>query len=114
MRMRKLGHGQSVVFLIPEEIQTKIRSCVSKMEDASLSVSDVLRWAISEAMMDTARNVALWAVQGSRHMRQTRVWQEHGGRTGLTIDGANQLLEDDARSLEQRYSARVRGGLAFL
>lgn len=47
-------------------------------------------------------------------MRQTRVWQEYGGRTGLTTDGANQLLDDDARSLEQRYSARVRGGLAFL
>lgn len=112
--MRKLGHGQSVVFLIPEEIQTKIRSCVSKTKDVSLDVSDVLRWAISETMIDTARNMALWAVQGSRHIRQSRVWQEHGGRTGLTIDRAKQLLEDDARTLEQRYSARVKGGLAFL
>lgn len=112
--MRRLGHGQSVVFLVPEEIQTKIRALVSKTEDASLDVSDVLRWAISETMIDTSRNMALWAVQGARYLRQSRIWQKHGGRMGLTIDGAKQLLEDDARTLEQRYSARVSGRLAFL
>lgn len=114
MRMRRLGHGQSVVFLVPEEIQTRIRALVSKMEDASLDVSDVLRWAISETMIDMSRNMALWAVQGARYIRQSRIWEKHGGRTGLTIDGAKQLLEDDARTLEQRYSARASGGLAFL
>jgi len=47
-------------------------------------------------------------------MRQNRIWQKHGGRMGLAIDGTKQLLEDEARTLEQPYSARVSGGLAFL
>jgi hypothetical protein len=33
---------------------------------------------------------------------------------GMTIDGAKQLLEDDARTLEHRYGARVKAGLVFL
>lgn len=112
--MRKLGRGQSVVFLIPEEIQTKIRSRVSKSGDTTLDVSDVLQWAISETMFESSRNIALWAVQGSRFMRQSRVWKEHGGRMGLTMDAAKKLLEADARTLEDRHSARPRDGLAFL
>lgn len=87
---------------------------MSKTEDASLDVSDILRWTISETIIDTSRNMALWAVQGVRYIRQSRIWQKNGGRMGLTTNGAKQFLEDDARTLEQRYSARAKGGLAFL
>ncbi|EED21984.1 conserved hypothetical protein [Talaromyces stipitatus ATCC 10500] len=110
----KTNWFKSVVFLVSEEVQTKIRSCVSKTEDAVLNVSNVLRWAISETMIDTCRNIALWAVQGSRYHRQRCIWEEQGGRTGLTSDGAKQLLEPDAQTIEKRYNARTRGGLAFL
>ncbi|OKL60912.1 hypothetical protein UA08_03562 [Talaromyces atroroseus] len=114
MRMRKLGQGQSVVFLIPEEIELKIRSCVSKEENQSLEVSDVLQWAISETMIDTSHNIALWAVQGARYQRQSCIWQHYGGRAKMAVNRAKELLEDDAATLEQRYSPGVRTELPLL
>jgi hypothetical protein len=62
----------------------------------------------------TSERGTLGCARFETHARQTHIWQEYGGQTGLTIDGAKQLPEDDARTLEQRYSARIRGGLAFL
>jgi len=42
MRMRKLGKIQSVVFCIPEEIQSKIYTVTGNPTDASINVFDVL------------------------------------------------------------------------
>lgn len=66
MRMRKLGKGQSVVFCVPEEIETKILTCTFKPDNASIDVLDVLSWAISETCVDVSRSMPLWAAQGKR------------------------------------------------
>ena len=55
MRMRKLGKGQSVVFCIPDEIRRRIQELTKQPIDADISVSDVLRWAISETFIDIRR-----------------------------------------------------------
>lgn len=62
--MRKLGHGQSVVFLVSKEIQTKIRERTSKSNLVPIEVLDVLQWSICETFAEMHRNVPLWAVQG--------------------------------------------------
>ncbi|KAB2100064.1 hypothetical protein AG0111_0g11729 [Alternaria gaisen] len=67
MRMRKLGKGQSIVFCIPEEIQTKILQCISKSCSTEIEVSDLLAWAIAETWADMRRNIPLWAAQGHRY-----------------------------------------------
>ncbi|CUA77983.1 RNA replication protein [Rhizoctonia solani] len=48
MRMRKLGHGQSVVFAAPPEIDAQIRkaSPTPIQPDACINTLDILRWAM--------------------------------------------------------------------
>ncbi|KAK5124339.1 hypothetical protein LTR08_005737 [Meristemomyces frigidus] len=104
MRMRKLGKGQTVVFCIPLEIQTKIRGTKSD-PDSEITVADVLLWSIAETHTEMRRGMPLWAVQGQRYIRQEKLWQQimQNGKTTLTKSHAEQFLEEEAQSLEHRY-----------
>ncbi|KAH9845920.1 Protein of unknown function (DUF3645) [Teratosphaeria destructans] len=109
MRLRKLGKGQSVVFCIPEEIQTKILKATSKAVVSDIGVVDVLAWSISETHAETRRNMPLWAVQGERFVRNEKLWkaaQNSKGETVLNKTHASKFLEDEAQRLEHRYRPR--------
>lgn len=104
--MRKLGHGQSVLFCIPEEIGNKIKSRneAGGRNHSEISVPDILAWAISETMQDTERSVPLWVAQGLRFSQQNKLWkQRENGPSRNETDWAKGFLEDESQSLEQRY-----------
>ena len=106
MRMRKLGKGQSVTFLIPKEIQERIRNCASFDSDVPLTVSSVLLWSISETWIDIEKSIPLWAVQGLRHQRQETTWHNKiANELELSLDHSDldSFFEDEAMSLEKRY-----------
>jgi hypothetical protein len=46
--MRKLGFGQSVVFLASKEIESKIRERTGRRFDLPIGVDDVLCWSVGE------------------------------------------------------------------
>ncbi|EXK26577.1 hypothetical protein FOMG_16823 [Fusarium oxysporum f. sp. melonis 26406] len=108
MRMRKLGKGQSVEFCIPREIEQKIIRLTDRARTApcSLTVSDVLCWAISETCQSLRREVPLWLTQGIRFDHQRRLWDElntsddHLSRLAC----AQSFREDEALSLDRRYN----------
>jgi hypothetical protein len=79
--MRKLGKGQSVEFCIPREIEQKIIRLTGRARTApcSLTVSDVLCWAISEKLTAGSAIVA-HPRQGIRFDHQFLVltWQSMG------------------------------------
>jgi hypothetical protein len=99
MRMRKLGKGQSVVFCIPGEIQTKIRERIGMSKTSEIGVSDVLAWAISETWTDMRRSMPLWATQGHRFEQHRELL--HGSKTSR--HEARKFLEVEARNIEYRY-----------
>lgn len=109
MRMRKLGQGQSVVFCVPEEIQTKICSATGLSAGNKITVMEVLHWAILETYADMRRNMPLWAVQGERFERQKAIWGEvrYEKSRQLSLEEAKMLLEAEAQSMEDRYSPRL-------
>ncbi|KAK8131570.1 hypothetical protein PG984_008008 [Apiospora sp. TS-2023a] len=117
MRMRKLGKGQSVTFLIPYEIQEKVDAirAVRPDRNAPMRVSDVLCWSITETWADTRRSVPLWALQGLRHQRQEEIWVreiEPASTSDLPDIISKDLegyFESEAMSLEQRYCPRSQG-----
>lgn len=114
MRLRKLGKGQSVVFCIPGEIQTRIRSIVEKQDADAIDVSDVLVWAIHETYADLRKSMPLWATQGARFERQFKIWAEHARiDTGITMTApdAQRFLEKEALDLEDRYKPRDASAL---
>src|SRR5215468_8252972 len=102
MRMRKLGKGQSVVFCIPDEIQSKIYTITGNPTDVSINVSDVLMWAISETYADLRRSMPLWAMQGARFERQKVIWAGATSSSGISmsLQQAEKFLEDEAQTLE--------------
>ncbi|PGH08675.1 hypothetical protein AJ79_05957 [Helicocarpus griseus UAMH5409] len=114
MRMRKLGKGQSVVFCVPEEIYTKILTRRLERNGASIDVSDVLSWAVSETCIDMRRNIPLWAVQGQRYERQRALWAETqtNGEIQMSCDQAERFLEDESQTLEARYRPISQTGVA--
>ncbi len=93
MRMRKLGKGQSVTFLITQEIQERIRSCAGIGPDAHLAVADALLWSIHETWIDTEKCIPLWAVQGFRHQRQETIWNKSIITCKSNLDLDSQDLE---------------------
>lgn len=115
MRMRKLGKGQSILFCVPPDIQTKIHevklleasvSTTGNIPDANnISVKDVLSWAIHESIREIQNNIPLWAVQGRRFTLQQFHWKasaSEGGRS-MNIEHSRKFLEDEAQSLERLY-----------
>lgn len=106
MRMRKLGHGQSIMFCVTEEIEHKIMKLKEGSSHAGsrVTVSDILKWAISETMDDTKRCIPLWVTQGLRFDEHSRLWRQRGDFSVTHARGwAKSFLEDEAKSLEQRY-----------
>ncbi|KAJ4987967.1 hypothetical protein SVAN01_06542 [Stagonosporopsis vannaccii] len=105
MRMRKLGKGQSVVFLASQEMCTKICARSKKKLDEPITVTDVLCWSIGETWLDLSRSMPLWAVQGHRY--ETHKHLLEGAAT--TISQAEKFLEDEAQSIHQRYAPTDKG-----
>lgn len=104
MRLRKLGQGQSVVFMIPDEIAKKILDRQARNGASEITVDDVLDWTINETWLDLSRSMPLWAMQGFRFERHR--YLSLGAKT--TYEDAQALLEDEARTIAQRYKPSHR------
>jgi len=114
--MRKLGKGQTVVFIVSSEIDSKIRASVDLPLNKEIEVSHVLQWSICETFNDLRRTTPLWAVQGKRHVHHQSLWQavKTSGKTMLTKPHAEKFLEEEAQSIEHRYKPTFNEGNAML
>jgi hypothetical protein len=59
MRIRQLGKGQNVVFLVNDEIGTRIQECTRKHELSNITLSDVLRWTTHEQHLNIHQSMPL-------------------------------------------------------
>ncbi|KAI1770978.1 hypothetical protein F4818DRAFT_454894 [Hypoxylon cercidicola] len=120
LELLMLGEGQSIVFCVPHEIQTKIRALKSetrRVSDLDISVLDILAWTIGETWRDMHRSMVLWASQGRRNELHRKIWEE-ALPDGETDPGetqeisfsrglAERYLEDEAQTLESKYRPRI-------
>src|SRR5436190_13144539 len=106
MRMRKLGQGQSVMFIGPPEVENKIIRWSGKNTGEPIEVIDVLSWSISETWAYTRRCIPLWAMQGLRYQRHSKVWSDllEADAEQSPMDIAKSFLEREALSIDERYS----------
>lgn len=109
MRVRKLGKGQTVVFCVSEEIKNKIIECGNDPSTGKVEISDILRWTIKETWTDIDRSVFHWETQGVRFAKHSALRKEYtkDGKLGLTEQRAREFLEDEAKSLHDRYHPKV-------
>lgn len=103
--MRQLAKGQTVLFFVNSEVQSKIRTLVSKPADGSIEVADVLKWAMHETFAETWRAIPIWAVQGERFLIQAQYWQDiyATGTADISRSQVSRFLEQERHSLEDRY-----------
>ncbi|CUA77979.1 Protein Ycf2 (chloroplast) [Olimarabidopsis pumila] [Rhizoctonia solani] len=87
MRMRKLGHGQSVIFAAPPEIDAQIRSASPNpiSPDGTIDALDVLRWAMLETCKDLQHHVSHWAHQGIEIARRLDTEQQYAENRDISV-----------------------------
>lgn len=98
MRMRKLGHGQSVLFCGPPEIHEKIQK-LSKNATHPIGVRDVLLWSMSETCANARKLLPIWAKQGIGYQRRLEAWDNSEGLGAFPPS----LLEKESKTLKEHY-----------
>ena len=110
MRMRKLDRGQSVILLASAEVQRKIlqSSADPCPGNRTISMSEVLKWCISQTWTQTKRDMPRWASQGLRYARHEIGLTDQRPEPWTEADVKRYICEPDARSLEDLYGTGVQ------
>ncbi|KIK65626.1 hypothetical protein GYMLUDRAFT_70721 [Collybiopsis luxurians FD-317 M1] len=105
MRLRQLGHGQSVLFFAPLEIARAIRADAKKNSTDVVQVIDILRWAMLRTCEDIEHHIPHWVQQGVEFHERDAVWSamEKSGATPDIDKLRSAWQRPEARTLEQLY-----------
>ncbi|KAI6035880.1 hypothetical protein EDC04DRAFT_2174349 [Pisolithus marmoratus] len=103
MRMRMLGHGHSVMFFGPLEVDRNIRDAARKGGGDKIHPSDILLWAMRETCMEIQKNVPYWAQQGKDHTLRYNAWSRFCSHEITSQELATTWCQRDAKTLEELY-----------
>ncbi|KAL8900129.1 MAG: hypothetical protein Q9207_005838 [Kuettlingeria erythrocarpa] len=116
MRLRQLGHGQSLMFVAPPEVHQEIAGTATEGE---LDGLDVIKWALEQSCSQIRRNQPLRVTQGLQYFQRLETMDEIT-RSLPTIpqaDDANSLTdlikrvrEHEAQSLRDLYAPQPMRG----
>ncbi|KAH8792932.1 hypothetical protein DL96DRAFT_1828817 [Flagelloscypha sp. PMI_526] len=106
MRMRRLGEGQTLMFIAPKDIDFSIRRAVGKIQNPP-TVRDIVYWSMLETCKDIERNAPGWAHQGRDYLARSQAFDSF---TGLDLSTPKRLkklrkawLQPETKSLEALY-----------
>ncbi|KAF8127615.1 hypothetical protein EV363DRAFT_1513903 [Boletus edulis] len=114
MRMRMFGHGHSVMFFAPLEIDRRIRSVAGKGSSDVIDTMDILQWTIRETCDDIQQRAPHWVQQGMDHTSRYAAW------TGFCRDElspealSNKWLQPEAKKLEDLYGPHKASDCALV
>lgn len=104
MRMRKLGHGHSVMFFAPHEVDLRIRGLTGKEnQKIPISTADILHWAIHETWADIERQAPYWAQRGMVHQSQHETWARFCRGEATSEQLADVWIQPEVNSLVDMY-----------
>ena len=101
--MRKLGHGHSVMFFAPHEVDQRIRELVAKGNRIPITTPDVLHWAIHETWSDIHQQAPQWAQQGMSHQSRYDTWTRFCENKATPEELADAWVQPELKSLEDMY-----------
>ncbi|KAI5990021.1 hypothetical protein EDC04DRAFT_2989701 [Pisolithus marmoratus] len=104
MRMRKLGHGHSVMFFAPLEIDRNIREATKKSDGGMIHPSDILLWAMGETCTEIQTSAPHWAQQGRDHSLRYAAWSKFCRGEISSEQLAATWCQPDAKTLEELYA----------
>ena len=101
MRLRKLAHGQSLVFFAPPEVHQSIIN-VTGRPAKDLTGYDVVAWSLEQSCLSIERCQPLRVIQGISHQRRQHMLDTFFGE----FSGHNDLAKDINRS--RKYIKKFR------
>ncbi|KAI6011263.1 hypothetical protein PISMIDRAFT_17817 [Pisolithus microcarpus 441] len=104
MRMRKLGHGHSVMFFAPQEVDRSIRGTARKSDGDGIHPSDILLWAMGETCIEIENSAPYWAQQGRDHSLRHSAWSKFCNGEITSQELATTWCQPDAKTLEELYA----------
>ena len=104
--MRKLGHGHSIMFFAPLEIDRRIRSLASKGASDVIDTTDILQWVIHETCDDIQKRAPHWTQQGMDHSSRYAAWTNFCQDELSSEELLNEWLQPEAKRLEDLYGPR--------
>ncbi|KAF8326320.1 uncharacterized protein EI90DRAFT_3156603 [Cantharellus anzutake] len=106
MRMRRLGQGQSVIFLAPPDVDRAIRKVSAKEDGERITAYDVLSWSISETCASLQRHSCHWREQGIHYIDRRCAWEEFWSSGASEASKLERYwLQPESKSLEEMYEA---------
>ena len=103
--MRKLGHGHSVMFFAPLEVDLSIRAVAGKKDPTTrVTTVDILCWAIHETWTDIQQRAPYWAQQGMSHKSRYDAWSRFCKNDATPKELSDAWLQPDLKSLADLYA----------
>ena len=107
MRMRKLGHGHSVMFFAPPKVDRNIRAVVDKTSTESpVTTADIICWVIRETWTDIHQQAPHWAQQGMNHKSRQEAWSHLVNGKFTREQLSDSWLQPELKSLDDLYAPR--------
>lgn len=91
MRLRKLGHGQSLMFVSPPEVHQSILEFMGHVPNTELSGLDVIAWSLEQSCSNIERCQPLRIMQGLGHRSRQKVAEAFSQK----FPCCNEITEDD-------------------
>jgi hypothetical protein len=113
MRMRKLGHGQNVIFLASNEVTTLIAEATN-CNPEHITSKQVLVWTIKETWKQLQGNLPAYVVQGHSFARREVAWKSLEDERISYQKLAECLCEQESRTLKELYGPDVGNEHAWI
>ncbi|KAG8926622.1 hypothetical protein FRC02_008778 [Tulasnella sp. 418] len=107
MRMRKLGHGHSVMFFAPLDVDLRIRHAIGLHASDPIRVQDILLWAMQQSCKEVVHWIPRWAQQGVYHRRRREAWNLFKGSSDTPVSLLKSAwIQNENWSLDDMYAPR--------
>ena len=104
MRMRKLGHGQSIMFFAPPEVDCSIRHVNDKDDAEDIHVSDILVWAMTETCSEIQHRASQWLRHGVDYKARHSSWSSFLSHDIAPTELSSSWLQRESKHLEELYA----------
>ncbi|PYI01554.1 hypothetical protein BO78DRAFT_423452 [Aspergillus sclerotiicarbonarius CBS 121057] len=98
-RMRGLGNGQSVMFVIPLQVRHSM-----VVQTTPIDSLNVIQWALDQTCNIFQNIGPLWALQGLQYHRRQREWDKLLREDSPQQEAFQSIQEPEARTLSQLYA----------
>ena len=109
LRVRKLNHTQSVIFIAPPEVDNSIREVLNLPPDHSIDSATVVKWTMYQSCLAVKRQRSQWVLRGMAQSQRRLAFNAHVNDNGEVQHNAAYL--EKVRERESQPLSVIYGPL---